>query len=41
MTAKLEIYRKFTNALIVAVIVSLGWIAYEVRFTKKKMLQAI
>eukprot|EP00253_Pinus_taeda_P028833 PITA_28833 len=28
--AKLEIYRKFTNALAVAVIVSVAWIGYEV-----------
>ncbi|KAG8388428.1 hypothetical protein BUALT_Bualt02G0124900 [Buddleja alternifolia] len=32
MTAKLEIYRKFTNALAVAVIVSVGWICYELYF---------
>ncbi|OAY76437.1 transmembrane protein 87A-like [Ananas comosus] len=37
MTAKLEIYRKFTNALIVAVIVSLGWIAYEIYFKSTDM----
>lgn len=30
MFAKLDIYRKFTNALAVAVIVSVGWICYEV-----------
>lgn len=30
MTAKLDIYRKFTNALAIAVIVSVGWICYEV-----------
>ncbi|KAL5698331.1 hypothetical protein ACHQM5_029384 [Ranunculus cassubicifolius] len=30
--AKLEIYRKFTNALAVAVIVSVGWICYELYF---------
>ncbi|TYG82628.1 hypothetical protein ES288_D01G104900v1 [Gossypium darwinii] len=29
MVAKLDIYRKFTNALAVAVIVSVGWICYE------------
>ncbi|KAK8347541.1 hypothetical protein V6Z11_A06G025700 [Gossypium hirsutum] len=29
MVAKLDIYRKFTNALAVAVIVSIGWICYE------------
>lgn len=28
---KLEIYRKFTNALAVCVIASVAWIAYEVR----------
>ncbi|KAL3639800.1 hypothetical protein CASFOL_014768 [Castilleja foliolosa] len=32
MTAKLEIYRKFTNALAIAVIVSVGWICYELYF---------
>ncbi|KAJ6805065.1 transmembrane protein 87A [Iris pallida] len=32
MTAKLDIYRKFTNALAVAVVVSVGWIAYELYF---------
>ncbi|GAB2269071.1 hypothetical protein Dimus_004001 [Dionaea muscipula] len=30
--AKLDIYRKFTNALAVAVIVSVGWICYELYF---------
>ena len=30
MMVKLDIYRKFTNALAVAVIVSVGWICYEV-----------
>ena len=30
MLVKLDIYRKFTNALAVAVIVSVGWICYEV-----------
>ncbi|KAL0396960.1 UNVERIFIED_CONTAM: hypothetical protein Scaly_0144400 [Sesamum calycinum] len=29
LSAKLDIYRKFTNALAVAVIVSVGWICYE------------
>ena len=33
MMAKLDIYRKFTNALVVAVIVSVGWICYEVQST--------
>lgn len=32
MTTKLEIYRKFTNALGVSVIVSAGCIGYEVNF---------
>ncbi|KAL3840762.1 hypothetical protein ACJIZ3_025353 [Penstemon smallii] len=32
MTAKLDMYRKFTNALAVAVIVSVGWICYELYF---------
>ncbi|XP_057797099.1 uncharacterized protein LOC131013104 [Salvia miltiorrhiza] len=32
LTAKLDIYRKFTNALAVAVIVSVGWICYELYF---------
>ncbi|KAK1263726.1 hypothetical protein QJS04_geneDACA013521 [Acorus gramineus] len=32
MTAKLDIYRKFTNALGVAVVVSVGWIVYELYF---------
>ncbi|XP_077240931.1 uncharacterized protein LOC143881621 [Tasmannia lanceolata] len=32
MMAKLEIYQKFTNALAVAVIVSAGWICYELYF---------
>lgn len=30
MLVKLDIYRKFTNALAVAVVVSVGWICYEV-----------
>lgn len=30
MMVKLDIYRKFTNALAVAVLVSVGWICYEV-----------
>ncbi|OIW04525.1 hypothetical protein TanjilG_13907 [Lupinus angustifolius] len=29
MTSKLDIYRKFANALAVAVIISVGWICYE------------
>ncbi|KAF8406831.1 hypothetical protein HHK36_005952 [Tetracentron sinense] len=32
MMAKLDIYRKFTNALAVTVIVSVGWICYELYF---------
>ncbi|KAE8667141.1 Lung seven transmembrane receptor family protein isoform 2 [Hibiscus syriacus] len=32
MMVKLDIYRKFTNALAVAVIVSVGWICYEFYF---------
>jgi hypothetical protein len=33
MMVKLDIYRKFTNALAVAVIVSVAWIFYEVSHT--------
>lgn len=32
MLGKLDIYRKFTNALAVTVIVSVGWICYELSF---------
>ncbi|GAV80703.1 Lung_7-TM_R domain-containing protein [Cephalotus follicularis] len=32
MMAKLDIYRKFTNALAVTVIVSVGWVCYELYF---------
>ncbi|KAF7134906.1 hypothetical protein RHSIM_Rhsim08G0240700 [Rhododendron simsii] len=32
MLGKLDIYRKFTNALAVTVIVSVGWICYELHF---------
>ncbi|KAE9605823.1 putative Lung seven transmembrane receptor [Lupinus albus] len=32
MMVKLDIYRKFTNTLAVAVIVSVGWICYEIYF---------
>ncbi|GKV47665.1 hypothetical protein SLEP1_g54544 [Rubroshorea leprosula] len=32
MMVKLDVYRKFTNALAVAVIVSVGWICYELYF---------
>ncbi|KAK9099564.1 hypothetical protein Syun_026609 [Stephania yunnanensis] len=35
LMAKLEIYRKFTNALAVAVIVSVGWICYELYFKSR------
>lgn len=30
---KLDIYRKFTNALTMAVIASVAWIGYEVRIS--------
>lgn len=36
---KLDMYRKFTNALAVAVIVSVGWICYEVIISTKTHLQ--
>ncbi|KAJ0981103.1 hypothetical protein J5N97_009358 [Dioscorea zingiberensis] len=32
LMVKLDIYRKFTNALAVAVVVSVGWICYELYF---------
>lgn len=32
LMAKLDVYRKFTNALGVAVVVSVGWIGYELYF---------
>nr|AFK44049.1 unknown [Medicago truncatula] len=32
MMIKLDMYRKFTNALAVAVVVSVGWICYELYF---------
>lgn len=35
MMVKLDIYRKFTNALAVAVIVSVGWLCYELYFKSK------
>ncbi|KAJ4717754.1 Transmembrane protein like [Melia azedarach] len=35
MMTKLDIYRKFTNALGVAVIVSVGWTCYELYFKSK------
>ena len=35
MTAKLEMYRRLNNALIIAVAVSLGWITFEVNHTKQ------
>ena len=31
-TAKLELYRHFTNTLAVAVVISVSWIAYEMYF---------
>jgi hypothetical protein len=34
--AKLEIYRKFAIALIVSVLVSVGWIGYEVMLIHMK-----
>lgn len=30
LLVKLDVYRKFTNALAVAILVSVGWICYEV-----------
>ena len=41
MMAKLDIYRKFTNALAVAVIVSVGWICYEVILVTPKYLHLV
>ncbi|KAG7589878.1 Lung seven transmembrane receptor-like [Arabidopsis suecica] len=35
LLVKLDIYRKFTNALAVAILVSLGWICYELYFKSK------
>ncbi|XP_010531880.1 PREDICTED: transmembrane protein 87A-like [Tarenaya hassleriana] len=35
MLVKLDIYRKYTNALAVAVLVSVGWICYEIYFKSK------
>ncbi|PHU24454.1 hypothetical protein BC332_09561 [Capsicum chinense] len=37
LLAKLDIYRKFTNALAVTVILSVGWTCYEVLFNFFKM----
>lgn len=37
MMAKLDIYRKFTNALALTVIVSVGWICYEVMFVNSRL----
>jgi hypothetical protein len=37
MMVKLDIYRKFTNALAVAVIVSVGWICYEVIYNNFRL----
>lgn len=31
--AKLDLYRKFTNSLAISVLISIAWIAYEVRAT--------
>jgi hypothetical protein len=36
--AKLEIYRKFAIALIVSVLVSVGWIGYEVMLIHMKAI---
>ena len=36
MTAKLEMYRRLNNALIIAVAVSLGWITFEVNSSTKQ-----
>jgi hypothetical protein len=36
MTAKLEMYRRLNNALIIAVAVSLGWITFEVNTSTKQ-----
>ncbi|WJX72073.1 hypothetical protein P8452_55990 [Trifolium repens] len=36
MMIKLDMYRKFTNALVVAVVVSVGWICYEVIHSQAK-----
>lgn len=30
--AKLELYRKFTNALAVSILLSIAWIGFEVKF---------
>lgn len=30
--AKLELYRKFTNSLVVSVLLSIAWIGFEVTF---------
>ncbi|CAM8949869.1 unnamed protein product [Rhodiola kirilowii] len=37
MMVKLDIYRKFTNALAVAVVVSVGWTCYELYFKANDM----
>lgn len=34
ISVKLDLYRKFSNALAVAVIASVAWITYEVCFVK-------
>jgi len=38
---KLDMYRKFTNALAVAVVVSVGWICYEVIHKQKHISNSI
>ncbi|CAF2197305.1 hypothetical protein HID58_027667 [Brassica napus] len=35
LLVKLDVYRKFTNALAVAILVSVGWICYELYFKSK------
>lgn len=41
MMIKLDMYRKFTNALAVAVVVSVGWICYEVIHKQKHISNSI
>jgi hypothetical protein len=38
MTTKLEMYRRLNNALIIAVVVSLVWITFEVNACDKQTL---
>jgi hypothetical protein len=38
---KLEIYRKFTNALAVFVIASVAWIGYEVCFVATSLISLV